>query len=174
MNVRGDWKVYTHNLKFAGPTGFKITKITGPDTQRILDPISGEDVDVYSGGEFQITLDGAPPWQGERFPMEITSVGCTNVICLFPYTHHLEAPFRKEASLAGSNTSVASVPPSSEARAPASPDPGVTTTTQSPSLAVDAAAKSATASLPTISEDVPQNAPESSGAAVCHSACFSP
>ena len=160
MNVRGDWKVYTHNLKFAGPHGFTVKKITGPETQRILDPISGEDVDVYSGGEFQITLEGAPPWQSGRFPLDITYVGCTNVICLFPYTHHLEAPFRKEASIASSATNIESVPAPTEARATTSPSPEVTGTAQSPGLAVDTAPKSAPTSVPTISEDVPQNAPD--------------
>ncbi len=95
MSVKGDWKVYTHNLKFASPPGYEIVQTTPPPTTRILDPISGQEVDVFSGGEFQLLLSGAPSWTGQQFPLDVTYVGCTNVICLFPYTHHLEAPFRK-------------------------------------------------------------------------------
>lgn len=98
MSVKGDWKVYTHNLKFTGPGGYEVLKIAGPKTLRIVDPISTEEVDVYAGGEFQVSLTGAPAWTAERFPLQVTYVGCTNVICLFPYTHPMEAPFRKEAN----------------------------------------------------------------------------
>ena len=129
MSVKGDWKVYTHNLKFASVPGYDILQTTPPPTTRIVDPISGNEVDVFSGGEFQLLLSGAPSWKGETFPIDVTYVGCTNVICLFPYTHHLEAPFRKwvaETSSAPASTDESvtgpSLPPSQTSQS-SSPSP---------------------------------------------------
>ncbi len=93
MTTKSDWKVYASNLKFAGPPGFTVDHIAAPPSRRFLDPISGEEVDIYEGGEFTLTLSGTPRWTGPTMPVSVTYVGCTNVICLFPYTAVIDLPF---------------------------------------------------------------------------------
>lgn len=93
MTITGGWKVYASNLSFEGPPGFTIESITPPPAQKFMDPISATEVDVYSGGEFMITLTGAPRWTAATFPLSARFVGCTNEICLFPYTQPMDVPF---------------------------------------------------------------------------------
>lgn len=97
LTLKNNWKIYASNLKFAGPPGFEIIKSTPPPSRRFLDPISGTDVDIYDGGEFELVFSGAPQWNQKIFPVSITYVGCTDVICLFPYTEALDLPFSYSA-----------------------------------------------------------------------------
>jgi thiol:disulfide interchange protein DsbD len=97
LTVNNSWQIYSKNLKFSGPPGFMVAKINAPKTKRVLDPLDpvpGKEVDVYEGGEFEIVFSGAPRWTADKFPVGVTYVGCTDVICLFPYTENLELPFR--------------------------------------------------------------------------------
>ncbi len=100
MTAKGDWKVYASNLKFSGPPGFTVEAIQPPPARRFMDPISNQEVDIYEGGEFTLTFSGAPRWTQGTFPVAATYVGCTNVICLFPYTQNLDLAFVKDALLA--------------------------------------------------------------------------
>lgn len=93
LSVKQDWKVYQSNLSFAGPTGMTLAKMTPPPSHKFLDPISGNEVDVYAGGEFRLTFTGVPRWTGATFPVSARYVGCTNIICLFPYTETINVPF---------------------------------------------------------------------------------
>ncbi len=93
LTLNNSWKIYASNLKFGGPPGFSVSKVTPPPARRFLDPMSGQEVDVYEGGEFEIIYSGAPRWNQKAFPVTITYVGCTDVICLFPYSQNLELPF---------------------------------------------------------------------------------
>jgi len=88
-----DWQVYTKNLSFAGPNGFTVAKIAPPPSKRFMDPITNAEVDVYSGGDFTVTLSGVPRWTAALMPITVTFVGCTNRICLFPYSQVLSVPF---------------------------------------------------------------------------------
>jgi thiol:disulfide interchange protein DsbD len=93
MTAKLDWQVYARNLKLGGPSGFELAATEPPPSARIHDPISGEEVDVYRGGEFTLTFAGAPRWTAAAFPVTVTYVGCTNVICLFPYTQEVAVAF---------------------------------------------------------------------------------
>ncbi len=97
-----DWQIYAKNLSFAGPNGFIISKITPPPSKRFMDPIANEEVDVYAGGDFTVTLTGAPRWTSAQFPITVTFVGCTNRICLFPYSQAIDVPFAVASSAAPS------------------------------------------------------------------------
>lgn len=99
MSARDEWTIYAKNLSFIPPSGYTIAKVEAPKTIRQKDPISDEDVDVYAGGEFTITLAGPNSWHGAHFPLGIKYVGCTKIICLFPYTQNLEIPFVSTKSL---------------------------------------------------------------------------
>jgi thiol:disulfide interchange protein DsbD len=102
MSLKQDWKVYASNLKFGGPAGFDVAGVQPPPSRKFLDPISGHEVDVFDGGEFTVTYTGAPRWTGASFPATVTYVGCTNVICLFPYTQELAVAFTPAATPAAS------------------------------------------------------------------------
>ena len=93
MTSKDDWTIYAKNLSFIPPAGYAIANIEAPKTQRQQDPISDTEVDVYAGGEFTVTLAGPTDWRGASFPLGVKYVGCTRVICLFPYTENLEIPF---------------------------------------------------------------------------------
>ena len=86
------FSIYTKNVKFAPPSGFSIQNIQAPPTKEIIDPIGGDKVTVYSGGEFIIKLIGLEPYNKPTFPLEVTFLGCTERICLFPYKQLLEIP----------------------------------------------------------------------------------
>lgn len=97
MTASDGWKVYATNLAFSGPAGFKLVGTTPPPARKFMDPISNEEVDVYDGGEFTVTFQSVAKWQEPTFPLSAKYVGCTNVICLFPYTETMAVPFRTQA-----------------------------------------------------------------------------
>jgi thiol:disulfide interchange protein DsbD len=122
LNLKSTWKVYTSNLKFSGPPGFSIDRVTPPPSKKFMDPISNKEVDIYEGGEFSVVLSGAPRWNRPQFPLSVTYVGCTDVICLFPYTETLELPFKPYLEEPNSSATPSEVKtsklPTSEADAP--------------------------------------------------------
>lgn len=94
LNLKSSWKVYASNLKFAGPPGFVTDQVNPPAAKKFMDPISNKEVDIFEGGEFSVVFTGAPRWDKPEFPLSVTYVGCTDVICLFPYTETLKLPFK--------------------------------------------------------------------------------
>ena len=117
MTATKDWKVYVKNLKFSGPSGYSINKISAPPTRTIMDPIENQETQVYDGGEFTINLQGAPTWRQSTFPVTITYVGCTNVICLFPYSQTVDVAMVPPPNSAAQTTAT---PP--EGEPPTMPD----------------------------------------------------
>ena len=123
MTTSQGWKVYVKNLKFGGPAGFELVNITTPPTKTILDPIEHVETAVYEGGEFTLTFKGAPAWTGATFPVTLTYVGCTNVICLFPYTQTLELPYTPPPATAAAEPAKANIDTATtDTLAPAKPD----------------------------------------------------
>ena len=53
----------------------------------VVDPISNEKVKTFAGGEFELLFKGAS--KNGFMPLAITYIGCTDKICLFPYTVNL-------------------------------------------------------------------------------------
>lgn len=86
LTTRENFSIYATNLKFNGPSGYTVAAIKGPKTVRIKDPIKGDEVDVYGPGDFEVTFAGLDTWKEAQFPFSITFLGCTERICLFPYT----------------------------------------------------------------------------------------
>lgn len=92
LTASDGWSIYAKNLSFSGPAGYTISKVDTPPALRQKDPMSDEEVDVYTGGEFSIILAGPSDWSGSTFPLTLRYVGCTKVICLFPHTQTLDVP----------------------------------------------------------------------------------
>lgn len=86
LQTKQGFSIYKKNAKFAGPTGFELQSMEAPPTKRIIDPLEGDEVDVYDGGDFILKFMGLEPFRGKKFPVSITFLGCTTRICLFPYT----------------------------------------------------------------------------------------
>jgi thiol:disulfide interchange protein DsbD len=93
LGLKQDWKIYASNLTFSGPSGMTLEGTTPPASRKFMDPISNKEVDIYEAGDFALTFTGLPRWTKQTFPLSVRYVGCTNVICLFPYTETVEVPF---------------------------------------------------------------------------------
>jgi thiol:disulfide interchange protein DsbD len=120
LSLKQDWKVYASNLTFSGPAGMKLEKIDPPAARKFMDPISGKEVDVYEGGEFRLTFSGVPRWTQATFPVSARYVGCTNVICLFPYTEIVNVPYAAFTATAGKKQgALDTVPEDADILAPA-------------------------------------------------------
>ena len=116
MIAKDDWSVYSMNLTISSPTGWDVIATEGPKADRIMDPISGEEVEVYKGGDFFVRLKGPEAWGPSLFPMSVKYVGCTKVICLFPYTQSLNIPVVR----ADNTKSIGTTPVASTDSAPSS------------------------------------------------------
>ncbi len=99
LRTEQNFTLYQDKVKFAGPAGYQVTAAQTPPTKSIIDPIEGHEVAVYAGGDFVVTATGLEPWGKSQFPLSITYLGCTERICLFPYTEQLDLALSKgEAS----------------------------------------------------------------------------
>ncbi len=93
LSLKQDWKIYASNLTFSGPPGLTLEFVIPPSSRKFMDPISNKEVDIYEAGDFALSFSGVPRWTKQNFPLSIRYVGCTNIICLFPYTETVEVPF---------------------------------------------------------------------------------
>jgi thiol:disulfide interchange protein DsbD len=133
------WTIYKKNLEFSGGPGFEVVDVKPPPSQRITDPISGEEVDVYSGGEFFVTMKGPLDPARDTLQFAAKYVGCTKVICLFPYTEQMTARLLPPPA-AETATAPAPAPTPVEAATPATPGDGTKIETAPPAAAAAAAA----------------------------------
>ena len=103
LQTKSDFTIYKKNLNIEGPPGYVLVNTIEPPTKRIIDPIDNKEVDVYYGGAFEFTFKGER-WEQPLFPVSIRYIGCTQIICLFPYTERVENQFFKaeKVSLASS------------------------------------------------------------------------
>lgn len=96
-----NFSIYRQNLDFAVDSGMIISDIEYPPFEEITDPLSGEQVEIFRGGEFTLKLESFDdPRSISEFEASVTFVGCTEKVCLFPHTVSLPI-----AVLAGSQGS---------------------------------------------------------------------
>ena len=74
-------------MTFNPPFGTTITEKKEPPTVEVIDPLTGDKVKTFEGGEFELLLQGA---SSTSVSLAITYIGCTDKICLFPYTETLQ------------------------------------------------------------------------------------
>jgi thiol:disulfide interchange protein DsbD len=110
LTTKGGFTLYTTKVKFEGPSGFRLTDQVTPKVQRIVDPIGGAEVEVFEAGSFELTFLGSEKFTAGTFPLSINYVGCTDKICLFPYTETLEIPVYASADKAAQTTGSAPAP----------------------------------------------------------------
>jgi thiol:disulfide interchange protein DsbD len=87
LTTERQFTIYSDKLFFEASSGWIITDRKFPQTARQFDPISQKEVDVYTGGIFELSL--TRPDATDTVGLDIKYVGCTSVICLFPYTEKI-------------------------------------------------------------------------------------
>jgi thiol:disulfide interchange protein DsbD len=92
LETRDQFTIYKNKLELRGPSGFAVSVASAPPTKRQIDPMGEGETDVYDGGDFEIELTGDSAPQGDTLALHVTSVGCTNKICLFPFQQELRVP----------------------------------------------------------------------------------
>jgi thiol:disulfide interchange protein DsbD len=134
LSTEREFTIYEDKLKIEMSEGWTLVSKTPPATSMQLDPISRKDVSVYTGGPFDLVFEasGAPT----EAQLQLTYVGCTRVICLFPYTEKINIPF-VAAPTSTQNTDNASA--SSNGNAESSPPPSDTSATASGSQSIEEA-----------------------------------
>ena len=113
LTTHGNFSLYRDKVSFKYPLDYKLVHKSTPTAISIVDPLSGEKVDTFRSGEFELTFTGKH--HKKDFSLAITYIACTDKICLFPYTETLTFPIPQTFT---SNT-VSSEPPS----APTTPTP---------------------------------------------------
>lgn len=88
LTTTAGFSLYRDKITFKPPFGFELLQTTEPPATEIIDPLSGEKVKTFHGGEFELLFKGTP--RRQSFPLSITYIGCTDKICLFPYTQTLQ------------------------------------------------------------------------------------
>ncbi len=98
--------IYQDKLKLETASGWTVVSKTAPKTTLQYDPISRKEVQVYTGGPFNLVMELTGP--AEEAAIQITYVGCTKVICLFPHKEKISLPWTP--STAGPPAKVGSAP----------------------------------------------------------------
>ena len=88
LTTSDGFSLYRDKITFKPPFGLALVETKEPTAKEIIDPLTGDKVKTFFGGEFELLLQGTP--QGATFPLAITYIGCTDKICLFPYTETLQ------------------------------------------------------------------------------------
>jgi len=92
LTTEQGFTLYADKIRFVGPLGFALTRIVMPTSETIIDPITGHEVEAIGGGEFSLTFNGPRGFNQPSFPLDITYIACTKIICLFPHTERLTPP----------------------------------------------------------------------------------
>lgn len=93
LATKGGFTIYKEKLEAKGPAGFSLADLSGPAAISRLDPITQNQTEVYDGGRFTFRFAGLEVAKGQQhFPVALTFLGCTEKICLFPYTQNFEVP----------------------------------------------------------------------------------
>ena len=82
------FSLYRDKVTFTVPFGMALVEKKEPPTVEVIDPLTGDKVETFKGGEFELLLQGQPPTTVVQ--LAITYIGCTDKICLFPYTENLQ------------------------------------------------------------------------------------
>ena len=90
LRTEQDFTLYHDKVSFSSPSGAEFLQVTAPATRGQFDPISRKEVEVYYGGEFEVAFRQTTPSTSDVFAIEIRYIGCTQSICLFPYTERLD------------------------------------------------------------------------------------
>ena len=86
------FSLYRDKVSFSSPSGLFLSQVVGPDTRQLIDPVTGKKTEVWQDGEFFLLFKGLSPFAADTFPIEVTFVGCTELICLTRHTSNITLP----------------------------------------------------------------------------------
>lgn len=93
LSTEQDFTIYTTKLSVIPGLGYEYLSTVGPPPRSQKDPITDEDTEVYVGGDFRFIFKANDvAAAGAEFTFDITYLGCTVSICLFPHTEHIKIP----------------------------------------------------------------------------------
>lgn len=95
LETSNNFTLYSNKVSFANPDGYTINSFKGPNTAKLTDPLTGKEVNVYRSGRFVLSFIGFEAYSRASFELQITYLGCTDRICLFPYTESFSVPTYK-------------------------------------------------------------------------------
>ena len=84
LATKEGFSLYRDKITFTPPFGYVLLEKKEPAAVEVIDPISNEKVKTFVGGEFELLFKGTS--KDSSMPLAITYIGCTDKICLFPYT----------------------------------------------------------------------------------------
>jgi len=93
------FSLYAHNLRFEDAAGIPLQVLRTPNIQEIQDPLSetGKTAQIYTGGDFELWIQLPSEDTSSEFTLRIHSAGCTNRLCLPPYTQELHFSLHPKA-----------------------------------------------------------------------------
>jgi len=100
LNTKKEFTLYADKIKISGPKGWILESTEAPPTRETIDPITGDRIQVFYGGDFLLKFKGPSAWTDSEFDVNVKYIGCTKVICLFPYTEKMKVPFYSTDKLA--------------------------------------------------------------------------
>lgn len=94
LSTSQGFALYRDKLEFLAPYGLVLHEIQKPPTIQVRDPITAKMVDVWAEGIFELVFKVTDPAALELPQnIDITYLGCSVSICLFPYTHSMPLNF---------------------------------------------------------------------------------
>ncbi len=97
LSTRDGFGLYSKGLVFSSPElSYGLEKTIPPSAQQVEDTLTGKMMAVYYSGEFELRFRVLHAQKDEKkpfFALAIRFVGCTNRICLFPYTQELKVAY---------------------------------------------------------------------------------
>lgn len=87
LTTKDGFSLYRDKITFTPSLDYALLEKKEPPAVEVVDPISNEKVKTFAGGEFELLFKGAS--KNGFMPLAITYIGCTDKICLFPYTVNL-------------------------------------------------------------------------------------
>lgn len=107
----GGFYLYQDRVEFQPPAGAVLSQIIAPPTFKLDDPVTAMVVDVYKEGQFTLILQLDPdvPFAARALELAITYLGCSEQLCLLPYTETLplkvaQVPYAYESDSSSSAT----------------------------------------------------------------------
>ena len=96
LRTEQEFTIYHSKLKFTGAGGLPVVNYQTPDGMEIIDPITLQKVEVFSGGEFTLLFQDFTENTADDIELSIRYIGCTKKICLFPFTEKVFVPNKRK------------------------------------------------------------------------------
>jgi thiol:disulfide interchange protein DsbD len=91
LETKRQFSLYRDKIEFLPPPGMQVLKVNAPVSEFKIDPMTGKEVEVYSGGTFELELKSLTKISSsDPLSFAVKSVGCTTRICLLPFTQPLQ------------------------------------------------------------------------------------